>query len=47
MNDDDNEMGRLYTSLCNTRGLAQTMLEDLEIEHSVEHNDIGIPNQHL
>ena len=31
MDDDDDEMGHLYTSLCDTRGLARTMLEDLLI----------------
>ena len=49
MDDDDDEMGHLYTGLCNTKGLARIMLEDWEIEHAVEDNDIGktIRNQHL
>ena len=49
MDDDDDEMGHLYTGLCDTRGLARTMLEDWEINHAVEDNDIGkaTPNQHL
>jgi len=51
MDDDDDEMGRLYTGLCDTRGFARTMLEDWEINHAVEDNDIGkptaFPNQHL
>ena len=39
----------LYTGLCNTRGVAHTMLDDWEIQHAVEDNDIGkvVPNQHL
>jgi len=41
MDDDDDEMGHLYTSLCNTKGFACTMLEDLEIEPAVEKNDTG------
>jgi len=42
-------MGHLYTGLCDNEGLSCTMLEDWEIEHAVEDNDIGkaIPNQHL
>ena len=49
MDDDDDEMGHLYAGLCDTRGLACTMMEDWEIDHAVEDNDIGkaIPNQHL
>jgi len=49
MDDDDDEMGHLYTGLCDTRKLACTMLENWEIDHVVEENDIGraIPNQHL
>lgn len=49
MDDDEEEMGHLYTGLCDDRGLSCTMLEDWEIEHAVEDNDIGkaIPNQHL
>jgi len=49
MDDDDDEMGHLSTGLCDTRGLACTMLEDWEIEYAVEDNDIGkaITNQHL
>jgi hypothetical protein len=31
MDDDDDEMGYLYTGLCDTRGLAHTILEDGEI----------------
>jgi len=41
MDDDDDEMGHLYTSLCNTKGFACTMLEDLEIEPAVEKNHTG------
>ena len=42
-------MGYLYTGLSNTRVWAHTMLEDCEIEHAVEDNDIGntISNHHL
>jgi len=42
-------MGHLYTGLCDNEGLSFTMLENWEIEHAVEDNDIGkaIPNQHL
>ena len=49
MDDDDDEMGHLYTGLCDTRMLARTMLEDWEIESAVEENDTGktIPNHHL
>jgi len=45
MDDDNDEMGHLYTSLCDTRGLARTMLEDWEIEHAVKDNDTGNPFQ--
>ena len=41
MDDEDDEMGHLYTSLCNTKGFACTMLEDLEIEPAVEKNHTG------
>ena len=49
MDDDDDEMGHLYTGLCDTRMLARTMLEDWEIEPAVEDNDTGktISNHHL
>ena len=49
MGDDDDEMGHLYTGLCNTRGLARTMLEDWEIKHAVADIDTGktIPNHQL
>jgi len=49
LDDDEHEIGHLSTGLCNTRGLARTMLEDWENDHVVEDNDIGkaIPNQHL
>jgi len=49
MDDDDDEMGHLYTSLCDTRELARIMLEDWEIENAVEDNDIGktTPHHHL
>jgi len=49
MDDDDDEVRHLYTGLCDTRGLARIMLEDWEVEHAVEDNDIGktIPNHHL
>ena len=41
MDDDDDEVRHLYTGLCDTRGLARIMLEDWEVEHAVEDNDIG------
>ena len=49
MDDNDDDMGHLYTGLCDTRGLARIMLDDCEIEHAVEDNDIGknISNEHL
>jgi len=49
MEDDNGDIGHLYTCLCNTRGLARIMLENLEVEHAAEDNEIGktIPNQHL
>jgi len=48
MDDEDDEMGHLYTSLCDTRVLARTMLEDWETEPAVYDNDKGetIPNRH-
>jgi len=49
MKDNDDEMGHLYTRLSDTRGWAHIMLEDWEIEHAVQDNDIGktIPNHYL
>jgi len=44
MDDDDDEMGHLYTGLCDTRVLARTMLEDTETEPAVYHNDKGETN---
>jgi len=44
MEDDDDEMGHLYTGLCDTRVLARTMLEDPETEPAVYHNDKGETN---
>ena len=35
MDDDDDEMGHLYTGLGDTRVLARTMLEDWETESAV------------
>jgi len=40
MDDDDDEMGHL-TGLCATRMLAHSMLEDWEVDHVAEDNDIG------
>jgi len=39
MNDDDDEMGHLYTGLGDTRVLARTMLEDWETEPAVYDDD--------
>jgi len=49
MDVDDDEMGHLYTGLCDARVLARTMLEDWEIEPAAEDNDNGktILNRHL
>jgi len=41
MDDEDDEMGHLYTGLCDTRVLARTMLEDWETEPAVNDNDTG------
>jgi len=41
MDDDNDEMGHVYTGLCDTRGLARRMLEDWEIRHAVKDNNIG------
>jgi len=41
MDDEDDEMGLLYTDLCDTRVLARTMLEDWETEQGVYDNDKG------
>jgi len=48
MDDEDDEMGYLYTGLCESRVLARTMLEDWEIEPAVYDNDKGgtTPNRH-
>jgi hypothetical protein len=48
MDDEDNEMGHLYTGLGDTRVLARTMLEDWETEPAVYDNDKGetTPNRH-
>jgi len=48
MHDKDDEMGHLYTGLCDTRVLARTMLEDEETEPAVYDNDKGetTPNRH-
>jgi len=42
-------MGHIYTALCETRGLARTILQDWEFQPAVEENDTGktIPNHHL
>jgi len=49
MDNEDVEMGHLYTGLCNTRVLARTLLEDRETKSSVDDNDTGetILNRHL
>ena len=49
MDDKDDEMGHLYTGLCDTRVLARTMLEIWETEPAVDDNDTGetILNRHL
>ena len=39
MDDDDNEMGHLYTGLGDTRVLARTMLEDWETKPAVYDDD--------
>jgi len=39
MDDDDDEMGHLYTCLGDTRVLARTMLEDWETEPAVYDDD--------
>ena len=41
MDDDNDEMGHVYTGLCDTRGFARRMLEDWEIRHAVKDNNIG------
>jgi len=48
MDDDDDEMGLLYTGLGDTRVLARTMLEDWETEPAVYDDDQGetTPNCH-
>jgi len=48
MNDEDDEMGHLYTGLCDTRVLVRTMLEDWETEPAVYDNKKGetIPNRY-
>ena len=48
MDDKDDEMGHLYTGLCDTRVLARTMLEDWETKPAVYENNKGetIPNRH-
>jgi len=48
MDDKDDEMGHIYTGLCDTRVLARTMLEDWETEPAVYDNDKGetTPNRH-
>ena len=49
MNNEDYEMGHLYTSLCNTRVLVRTILEDWETEPAADDNDTGeaILHRHL
>ena len=49
MDDEDDEMGHLYTGLCDTRVLTRTMLEVWETRPAVEDNDTGktILNHHL
>jgi len=49
MDDKDDEMGHLYTGLCDIRVLARTMLEDWETEPAVYDNDKGETtlNHHL
>jgi len=48
MDDEDDEIGHLYTSLCDTRVLARAMLEDWETKPAVYDNDKGetTPNHH-
>jgi len=48
MDDEDDEMGHLYTGLGDTRVLARTMLEDCETAPAVYDNDKGetTPNRH-
>jgi len=48
MDDGDDEMGHLYTGLCDTRVLARTMLEEWETEPAVYDNHKGetTPNRH-
>jgi len=48
MDDEDDEMGHLYTGLGDTRVLARTMLEDWETESTVYDNDKGetTPDRH-
>jgi len=41
MDDEDDEMGHFYTSLCDTRILARTMLADWETGLAVDDNDTG------
>jgi len=41
MDDEVDEMGHLYTCLCDTRVLARTMLEEWETEPAVCDNDTG------
>jgi len=41
MDDEDDEMGHLYTGLCYTRVLARTMLENWETDPAVNDNDTG------
>jgi len=48
INDEDDEMGHFYTSLCVTRVLARTMQEDWETKPAVYDNDKDetTPNSH-
>jgi len=49
VDDDDDEMGHLYTGLSHTRLVARSMLEDWDVDHVAEENDnaSAIPNQYL
>jgi len=49
IDDNDDVVGHIYTALCDTRGLARTILQDWEFQPAVEENDTGktIPNHHL
>jgi len=49
MDDDNDEMGHIYTGVCDTRCLARSMLANWEVDQVVEENDniSAVPDQHL